>query len=67
VLSNFLKLFGVKSVADLSHEAIDALRVELEDAAGMHLELIEEKRATLARAAKPAPVYAADGSLAVGK
>jgi hypothetical protein len=35
ILSKLLKLFGASKVADLTPEAIDALRVELEDLAAM--------------------------------
>lgn len=52
ILSKLLKLFGAKAVAELSPEAIEALHVELEDAASMHLELAEVKKAAFGRFAK---------------
>lgn len=52
ILSRLLKLFGAKAVKDLTPEAIEALSVELEDAAGMHLEHVEQKRATLTKFGK---------------
>lgn len=49
ILSRLLRLFGAKAVADLTPEAIEALRVELEDAADMHLATIDARRAAFGK------------------
>lgn len=52
ILSRLLKLFGATAVRDLSPEAVEALRVELDDVAAMQVAALDARRVAFGKLAR---------------